>query len=94
MAIDATLALPRTARQVPVTIHAAVRAVLIVAGLRRMALGTERLDVFVSQGPAIGQVETVVIRRIMAGAAFQSAMREMQALVKLLELLATLCLRI
>jgi hypothetical protein len=42
--IDAAFALPPAARQIPVAVHTAMRTMLVIARLRRMALRAQGLD--------------------------------------------------
>jgi hypothetical protein len=94
MAIDAAFALPWTARQIPVTCHASVRTMLVIAGLRSMALGAERLHLREVNGAAFGQTQAAIFGGRVTGNAPQFAVMKLKSLVKSRELLALSCRRV
>lgn len=82
MAIHAGVAGTRTARQIPIAIHAAVHTFVIIAILRAMALGTQANGVRIFEGHAVGEAQRIVIRRVVAAETGEIAMIESEPPVK------------
>lgn len=89
MAVDAIVALPRTFTEIPVAGHSTVRAMLIVAILRAMALSAKLHHFGVRDGFAIREPKRrVAIVRTVAGNASEVAVAAGDMLMKALELVA------
>jgi hypothetical protein len=72
------------------TVHAAMRPVLIVTELRTMALRTQRHRIGHGERTAIRKVQAWRLARLMACGARQRSVTEEQPLVELLELVHVL----
>jgi len=95
VAVLAVIASPAAARQIPVSVHAAVRTVLIIAELRAVTLRTQRHRIGVVELRAIRQMQLRVTARIlMARHTSQLPVLELQPLMKLIQLVTSRCLPI
>jgi hypothetical protein len=70
-------------------IHSTVRTAIIIITLFRMTLAAQRLSLRKIERLLPGQTQPIVVLRVVAREASQFAMRKAQALVKLLEMLAS-----
>ena len=94
VAIDAMVPYSWATGEIPISIHAAVSTVLVIAGLLAVTLGAKCHDVGVSDCRAIGQMKGVGILRIVACIASQIAMIKRQVLVKVFQLRSMTSLQI
>jgi hypothetical protein len=81
MAIDAVVALSATATQVPVAIHPAVGALLVISILDAMALGTQLDHLVKIQCFTVGQMQTGTVL-VVAGVARLLSVGHLKAFVK------------
>ena len=85
MAVDAVVLHLRTTTQIPVAIHATVSTMRERLSLLAVALRTKRHHVFITNGAAISQPQSVGFIRIVAGVTGDVSVVERHSLVKLIE---------
>jgi hypothetical protein len=88
VAINAVLSLAWAASEIPITVHAAVSAMFVVARLGGMALRANQLDLGHILRAAIGQTEATVVVGVMATQARQLAVLKGQSLMELRQLIS------
>lgn len=85
MTIDAVVARARPLGKIPISFHAAMRAVLVIAELRAVTLCAQRHDICELHFALICEPQRVVIARIVTGKTRQRAVVIYQALMKFIE---------
>ena len=69
VAVDAVVAHAWTFAEIPVAVHAAVAAVEVITHRRAVALGAERHHIGEGYAASIGEMERVVVFRVVAAQA-------------------------
>ncbi len=82
--VDTVVSGTRAAIEIPVSSHASVRPVFIVASLRPVTLSAQLHDICVGNGRSIGEGKRVVVIRVMARQASNIAMCHRHSLMECL----------